>query len=70
MARGVTALLGACAVALGGLWLLQGLGLARLRPILCFVDCAGIQCPSATWAIIGALTLIVGALAMVWALRR
>lgn len=49
------------AVLLGGLWLLQGLGLVQVKPILCFADCEPLQGPSAAWAIIGFLVLAAGA---------
>lgn len=54
---------------LGGLWLLQGLGIVRLRPILCFADCVAIQGPSPVWAVIGAVALTVGGLAFLWSLK-
>ena len=58
------------AVLLGGLWLLQGLGIVHLRPLLCFADCAPVQGPSATWIVIGAITLTVGGLGVVWLGKR
>jgi hypothetical protein len=66
----VIGVVGLLAAALGGLWLLQGLGLVHVRPILCFADCATIQGRSTTWAVIGALTLVAGAFAMRHAWRR
>ena len=30
---------GAISVLLGGLWMLQGLGVVHIRPILCFANC-------------------------------
>jgi hypothetical protein len=63
-------LVGLVAVLLGGLWLLQGLGLVHLRPILCFADCAPIQGRSTTWAIIGLVVAAAGALALFRSLRR
>ena len=54
------------AMLLSGLWLLQGLGILHLRPLLCFADCAPVQGPSAQWAVIGAITLAVGGLGVVW----
>ena len=68
MFRWVTSVFGIVAGLLGGLWLLQGLGLVLMRPILCFVDCAPVQGPSLTWAIVGAITLAVGASGLVWTL--
>ena len=55
---------------LGGLWLLQGLGIVNVRPILCFVDCATFQGPSPTWAVIGAITLAVSGLLIFWSSKR
>lgn len=55
---------GALGVLLGGLWLLQGLGVVHLRPILCFSNCAPIEGPSTTWAITGGLVLLAGILAI------
>lgn len=51
---------------LGGLWLLQGLGIVRLQPILCFADCSTIQGPSFIWAAVGVVSLAAGSVAMWW----
>jgi hypothetical protein len=61
---------GVIAVLLGGLWLLQGLGLVHIRPILCFADCEPIVGPSPGWAIAGAVALVAGGLAVLWSLGR
>jgi hypothetical protein len=58
------AILGVLGVLLGGLWLLQGLGLVHVRPILCFANCAPVQGPSPTWTIIGAVVLAAGIFAI------
>lgn len=58
------------AVLLGGLWLLQRLGVVHLRPLLCFVDCAPVQGPSVTWAAIGAVMLVVGGVCVLWARKH
>lgn len=58
-----------CAL-LGGLWLLQGLGLVHVRPILCFADCAPLQEASPTYAIVGLLMVMGGAFAIFRSLRR
>jgi hypothetical protein len=63
-------IVGVLAILLGGLWLLQGLGLVQLQPILCFADCAPLQEPSATWAIIGSLVAAAGALTVYFSLKR
>jgi hypothetical protein len=52
---------GLLAMALGVLWLLQGLGLVHLRPILCLANCEVLQGPSAVWAIVGIVTVGAGA---------
>jgi len=57
-------------VLLGGLWLLQGLGLVQIRPILCFADCEPVQGPSLTWAIIGILVVTAGILGTRYSLRH
>lgn len=64
--RIVALVFGIVAVLLGGLWLLQGLGIVQLQPILCFADCAAVQGPSLTWAVIGAIALAVGGYAVFW----
>ena len=55
---------------LGGLWLLQGLGIVRVRPILCFADCAAIQGPSPTWVVIGVVTVAISGLLIFWSMQR
>jgi hypothetical protein len=59
-------LVGVLAVMLGLLWLLQGLGVVHLRPVLCFADCATVQGRSAGWAIIGGILATTGA----WTILR
>jgi hypothetical protein len=61
---------GALAIALGGLWLLQGLDLVRMRPILCFADCQPVEHGSPLWAVVGAAALCGGMLAVAFGLRR
>ncbi len=61
---------GLIAALLGGLWLLQGLGIVQMRPILCFADCVPVQGPSAIWAVIGASVLAVGGVAVFWSVKR
>lgn len=60
---------GIVAILLGGLWLLQGLGLVHVRPILCFADCAPIQGASATWAIVGGIAMAIGGVTIFWSRR-
>lgn len=61
---------GVIAALLGGLWLLQGLGIVHVPPILCFADCAPIQGASRTWAISGFLLVTAGVVAIFFSLRR
>ena len=61
---------GVICILLGGLWLLQGLGVVHIRPILCFADCEPIQGASRAWAIIGLLTITVGAIAIFFSLKK
>jgi uncharacterized protein (DUF3084 family) len=61
---------GVISVVLGGLWLLQGLGVVHVPPILCFADCTPVQGASLVWAVIGGLMITAGALAVFFALRR
>ena len=63
-------LFGLVAVFLGGLWLLQGVGVVQLRPLLCFADCEPVQGPSASWAVIGALVFTAGAAVVWWSSKR
>ena len=63
-------LIGLAAVLLGGLWLLQGLGLVRVRPILCFADCDPIQGASTVWAAAGAVLTAAGGVALFWSFRH
>ncbi len=65
----MTLAIGAICVSLGGLWLLQGLGVVHVRPILCFADCAPIQGSSAGWAIVGLLLVAAGVTAIFLALK-
>lgn len=66
----VALFLGLAGTLVGGLWLFQGLGIVQLRPILCFADCAALQGPSATWAVIGALVSMAGGIAVVWSWKK
>ena len=67
----VLLILSVIGVLLGGLWLFQGLGILHMEPILCFADCAPLQGPATTWAVIGLLVLAVGTFGIVrWFKRR
>jgi len=48
------------AVLLGGLWLLQGLGLLTIQRILCVANCEPLEGPSTTWALAGVLVVALG----------
>ena len=66
--KAVALIAGVVSLRLGGLWLLQGLGVVHVRPFLCFADCAPVQGPSLTWAIAGLLFVTAGALAIYFSL--
>lgn len=55
---------------LGALWMLQGLGIVHLRPILCFADCAPVRGTSVTWVAVGVIALSVGAGGVFWARKQ
>jgi formate-dependent nitrite reductase membrane component NrfD len=56
----VVILLGVIVTLLGMLWLVQGLGIIQIDPILCAGDCEPITGRSIEWTVIGAITLLVG----------
>ena len=60
---------GIVAFLLGGLWLLQGLGVVQMQPLLCFANCEPVQGASVTWAVIGAAVLAAGGSALFWSLK-
>ncbi len=62
--------LGLLAAAVGGLWLLQGIGVVHLRPILCFAECDELQGRSTAWALVGILMLVVGVVAVWWSWKQ
>jgi hypothetical protein len=66
----VALILGVIAVLLGGLWLLQGLGVVQIEPIACIAECEALEGPSTTWAIIGFVVALAGVLAILYAVRR
>lgn len=68
--RTVSLILGVIIALLGALWLLQGLGALRIRPILCFADCAPVEGPSLTWAVTGLVALGVGMVAIAYSRKR
>ncbi|RBI63964.1 hypothetical protein DMJ13_05510 [halophilic archaeon] len=56
----VLTILGATVALLGTLWVVQGLGIVRIAPILCVADCEPIAGRSAQWTVIGVLVSFVG----------
>jgi hypothetical protein len=56
----VLAVLGAFVELLGLLWLGQGLGIVRIRPVLTIANSEEISVRSMQWSIIGAFTVSVG----------
>lgn len=68
--KSVTVFLGFVASLLGGLWLLQGLDLVHVQPILCFSDCTPVSGASPKWAMIGAALLGAGFATVWWAFKR
>jgi hypothetical protein len=61
---------GLAAALLGGLWLLQGLGVVTIEPVACVGACTPLEGPSLQWAIIGAAVLGAGLLAIFYSLKR
>ena len=61
---------GGVAAAIGLLWLLQGLGVAHVKPILCVTACQAVEGPSLGWALAGLAMTAVGAAAIGSAFRR
>lgn len=66
----VALIVGAVSALLGGLWLLQGLDLVRIAPILCVANCEPIVGGSLTWSLIGGVAMLVGVLAILYGLKR
>ena len=68
--RALGALAGAGLAALGLLWLLQGTGAVRVRPVLCVADCEPVEGRSPFWAVAGGVASAIGVLLARAALRR
>lgn len=68
--RIVALIVGVPGALLGGLWLLQGLGLVQIEPIACVANCEALEGPSAIWAAIGGALLLASAAAIFYGLRR
>jgi hypothetical protein len=67
--RALVLIVSVIGVLLGALWLLQGLGLVEIRPILCFANCEPVQGPSRTWAGVGFLLVAAGAFGILRSLK-
>ncbi len=65
----VGALVGIVLAMPGLLWFLQGTGLLRLCPALCFADCECVEGGSQVWEVAGAVTFAIGAI-LVWVSLR
>jgi hypothetical protein len=68
--RWVIGAVGAIALLLGMLWLLQGTGLVVLDPIACVGECAALAGPSLPWAVAGAVLTLLGIGGLRVAIRR
>lgn len=55
---------------LGGFWLLQGLGIVHVAPILCVADCTPIEGQSPMWAAIGLVVFATALVLIFYALKR
>ncbi len=62
------AIIGVMFTLLGGLWLLQGLGVVQIEPILCAGECEPLEGPSPTWAVIGLVVFAAGLLSLLYSL--
>lgn len=45
---------------LGAFWLLQGLGLVTVKPLLCVADCRPVEGPAPGWSLAGLVALALG----------
>ena len=61
---------GVVLIALGSLWLLQGVDLVHMRPILCATNCKPVTGGSSAWSTAGVITLVMGVLVVVGGARR
>ena len=66
----IALIVGILLVLLGALWLLQGLGIVTIAPVMCVAECTALSGPSILWAIIGLLTIVVGGALVAWARGR
>jgi hypothetical protein len=68
--RVIGAIVGPVLAMLGLLWFLQGAGLVRMCPVLCFADCECVEGGSLFWEIAGAITFTIGVIPAWVSLRR
>jgi uncharacterized membrane protein (Fun14 family) len=66
----IALVIGVLAALLGGLWLLQGLGVVHIEPVACVAECETLEGPSMQWAVIGAIVVAAGLAAVFYGLRR
>ncbi len=66
----VGAVVGIALAGLGLLWFLQGTGLVRICPVLCFADCECVEGGSLFWTIAGAIAFGAGAVLVRVSVRR
>jgi hypothetical protein len=62
--------LGVIGLLLGGLWFVQGLGIVEIQPIFCVGNCAPLEGPSLTWAVVGFLVAAAGAALIFYSVKR
>lgn len=66
----VLTIFGVITALLGTLWLVQGLGIIQIGPILCVADCEPITGRSVQWTVTGVLALVAGIVVARAGLRR
>ncbi|MCO8243905.1 MULTISPECIES: hypothetical protein [unclassified Haladaptatus] len=62
----VLIVLGGIVALLGLLWIVQGLGIVQIDPILCVADCEPITGGSVQWTVVGVIALFVGVAIVRW----
>lgn len=68
--RVVGAIVGSVLAMLGLLWFLQGTGVVRVCPVLCFADCECVTGGSRFWEVAGVITFTIGVMLAWISLRR
>ena len=66
----VLAIFGVIVGLLGILWVVQGLGIVQIGPILCVANCEPITGRSLQWTVIGVIALFAGIVIVRAGLRR